>query len=616
MVISAPGISPRKFQTEREEIGSKDLHDPRKLNLVYEAIKEANTKARHFKATRREFVKQVAGHYYLPDNEKRDLYQNPVNLLRMTANVYTRHLAANNPRAQIIPRDERLWADAVDLEAAINQTIIEMDLRETLSMCTLDAMFCCGIAIVGTEATDQEVLVDGEYQTVSNLLVDWVDFEDFIQDMGVRRWRDRSFCGHKFRRPLYAARKDDSYEKSAKKELVASERQTVDELGEEDISTIGAGGAAQEDYLYEEVELYYLHFPREEKVAVIPVQQVKGKDQTLAVYDWEGPPGGPYHRLSMMELPGNMMPLSPLTGIADLHYLQNNLWRKLTEQAKTAKKIGVVAGGANKDGKNIMECPDGQVISVQRPDAAREMNLGGIQPETLAFSFQIQNMFSWMAGNINSLGGLSPEADTLGQEKLLSASASKQVAEMSDRVTRFARGILESLVWWEMRDELREVQTSKRIPGTDIDMPVTVRPAEMLPDEARFRLEVYPFSMRDRSPEARLQSLLQYFQFVIMPNVPLMAQQGITVEFEKVMRLIARQADLPEIEHILHFTGKRPEEQPSSRNESAAAPVKRTENVRTNQSSGSQESQNMATIQSLLDGKRGSQTDAANRMVG
>lgn len=618
MVALAPDMEARArdIRSERDE-GSLSSDNQAKLDRIYEAIREANRKLRHYRTFRNELVRQYAAHYYLTEEAREKHYVNPVNLIRMTANIYTRHLAANNPRAHIVAKDVTLWPEAVDLEAALNRIIVEMDLRETISACTLDSMFCCGIAVVGTETTNKEVLVDGKWEAISNTMVDWIDLDDWVQDMSVRRWKDCTFFGHKFRRILKAAKEDESYRKRARSGLKATERRNINEDGDEKVEAASVGNESPEMMIYDEVELYHLYFPKENKVLIIPTEQSQGGEDTLlASYPWEGPPMGPYHRLSMQEVPGNIMPASPLSGIADLHYLQNNLWRKMGNQARRAKKIGVVGGKNPEEGKRVLEIPDGEAVFVQRPEAAREMQLGGIHESTLVFSLQVQNMFSWMGGNINNLGGLSPQSETLGQDRLLSASASKMVAEMGDRVVRFTRGILESVVWWEMRDDFREIETTKRIPNTTIDIPVTVRPSRMLPHAAKFQLEIHPYSMQDRSPEQRLQALLQYFQFVVMPNIEPMAQQGIQVEFEKVFRLIARQADLPEMDHILRYTGSQPEAQPNGRTGTGFSPaIKRTETVRTNRPGTTQEAQNAAVAGALKGGMQKSQSDASSRAV-
>ena len=65
---------------------------------------------------------------------------------------------------------------------------------------------------------------------------------------------------------------------------------------------------------------------------------------------------------------------------------------------------------------------DGEVILVNDANSLKEMRFGGPDQANLAFAIHAKATHSEIAGNLQTLGGLSPQADTLGQEQLLNQS--------------------------------------------------------------------------------------------------------------------------------------------------------------------------------------------------
>lgn len=555
-----------------------DHTDTKMMSAVYASYEQAMRMGRHYRTKRREFVKQYAGPHYVQPSEQMSAV--PVNLMRMTADVYTRHVVANNPAVFVTVREEELYSDALDLELDTNETIKDLELKNVLSEGAFDAMFSQGMAIVGDKLTGDEVMVDGKWTNTTKVSVEIVDLDDWFQDLSVKRYKDRMFCGHQFRRPRQAAMDDKSYDETARKELMPIKKIGYGKEGNDPIESIGSGNeTVTSDEIYEEVELLYIYFPKSNRVLILPAEMGKS-GKGLASYQWKGPKNGPYHRLAIKDVPGNSMPLSPLTMIADIHFTQNNLHRKATDQAYRAKRIAIVQGNAAADGKRVADAEDGSIVLSNRPEATKEVQIGGIDQGNLAYMGYLKSVFSWLGGNIDAIGGLAPQAETLGQDRLLAAAASKLISAMQDRVTEWTKSIVTAIAWFNMHNPIRVVQVKKRIPNTSLEMSFTVRPADFAKNGDRFSFDIVPFSMTDQSPAARLQSLMQFFQFFIAPNAAAMAQQGIEVDFEKTLRLIARYSPMPELEYLLKFGGERPTEQIGGQAESGRAPITERTNIR------------------------------------
>jgi hypothetical protein len=158
-----------------------------------------------------------------------------------------------------------------------------------------------------------------------------------------------------------------------------------------------------------------------------------------------------------------------------------------------------------------------------------------------------------MRGNLDSLGGLSAQSETLGQDKLLSESASQRIRDMQEKTENFATAEITDLgeiLWY---DPLIELPLIKRVPGTDISVPVNFGPADRQDEYFNYDICIEPYSMRKHTPESRLNAIMQVVNNTVIPMMPLLQQQGIGLNVEALLKTISKYARLPELEEILIF---------------------------------------------------------------
>ena len=74
------------------------------------------------------------------------------------------------------------------------------------------------------------------------------------------------------------------------------------------------------------------------------------------------------------------------------------------------------------------------------PQSINTFKFGGIDQQNLAFLLQVKNLFNYYGGNIDTLGGLGPQSSTVGQDRLISESASRRLADTRKR-RGFAGGV-------------------------------------------------------------------------------------------------------------------------------------------------------------------------------
>jgi len=217
-----------------------------------------------------------------------------------------------------------------------------------------------------------------------------------------------------------------------------------------------------EDY----VELWELWLPRDQLIVTFPAQSNGILDgRPLLVKPWVGPEGGPFHLLSFGDVPGNTMPTAPVHDMIDLHTSENALMNKLIRQAKRQKKNQLVPGVADKDAKRLVDAEDGEMIKADAPGQIQELASGGIDNLNFQFTIQLRQLYTYLQNNLDAIGGLAPQADTLGENKLLMGTASKTVEGMQEETMSFIESGLRSMCWYYWTDPLQTYKTQMPLPN-------------------------------------------------------------------------------------------------------------------------------------------------------
>jgi hypothetical protein len=66
-------------------------------------------------------------------------------------------------------------------------------------------------------------------------------------------------------------------------------------------------------------------------------------------------------------------------------------------------------------------------------------------------------------------------------------------------------------------------------------------------------IDIEPYSMQNQTPEAKLQGLRTILIEILIPLMPAMQAQGVTIGFEALCRKIAKLGNIPELNDILIY---------------------------------------------------------------
>ena len=168
----------------------------------------------------------------------------------------------------------------------------------------------------------------------------------------------------------------------------------------------------------------------------------------------------------------------------------------------------------------------------------------------------VKELYSYFAGNLDMLGGLGPQSETLGQDQLLSASASMRIQKMQKEVTTFTTKVLQDLMFYLWYDpDPNQKDVIKKAPGFEsITIAVPFKPEDREGDYLQYNIKMEPYSMQHHSPESKLQGIRTILMEMIQPLLPIMEQQGVSLNIEKLFKAVSKLSDIPELDDIIEYT--------------------------------------------------------------
>ena len=483
-----------------------------------------------------EAIQMLVGNHYSDGGTDKVV---PTNFLELATMIYTQQLAANAPRALFTAKVSRLKPFAYATEIALNQLPDEIGLGSTLRRAVVEALFSFGVVKVGMASSGVSILG----HDIGQPFADLVSIDNYFCDMSSKTRAGIQFEGDDYWLPLEDVK---AIWPDLAGEVEADEHTVTGDQGEERAEGISTDEGAE---LYKkQVWLRDVWLPRTNKLVTYGVKSLK----VFNIIDWDGPEGGPYKLLGFEDVPGNLMPLPPVALWRDLHKLGNNLFRKLGRQADAKKTVAAFAGGNDDDVESLKKAADGEGIkySGQKPES---ITVGGIDAPTLAFFLQIKDLFSYLAGNLDTMGGLSPMTDTIGQDKMLSEAASARIEYMRSRTLDFSREIFKALAWYEWTDPVRERDVEKPVEGTDISIRTRWTPETREGNWLDYNFDIDAYSMQSDSPALKLQKIGQAIERYIIPLMPMLEQQGGQIDLKELTSIISRLGNVPELNDIVRF---------------------------------------------------------------
>ncbi len=591
-------------------------NDEKDRTRLWRAVQHSRRELEPFRKKRSDLIRQYVGSEY-PKNNGVESLRVPANLIELMMTIYITYLAANAPRVLVTTIIKQLKILAADFGVRLNELVQEIKLAPTLQAVVQDALLRMGIVDV-YQHPEGVVEYMGEFHDVMQPHVDRIDLDDWVHDVSAKTYEQVAFAGHRYRLPLDVVRESGLFDKKAVDELTPKSKYQTNEGGDERIERLArqSSSTSDVDEYRDYIELYDIWLPIDDLSCTFDADNGK----KLAVVDYDGPEGGRYKLLTFHEVPNNIMPLSPVGLRKDMHDLANNVWRKLDMSARDQKDLLLYAGGSEKDVERILAAGHQQSVKVDHINNIKEMSFNGPNQILMALSIMVSNTFKEHAGNLDALGGIGPLGDTATESSLLSASASKRVAHMQQRVTGFTKDVLQTLAWYEWTEPLREKMLTRTVPGTTFTFQRLWSPETREGDFIQYDIDIEPFSMQPQSPAQKSQALLQLMTQVIIPLGEMLRQQGQQPNIKEMLKIFGKYNNLPELQDILIDIGPQQmneADQLRRSPEPRQSPVTTRTNVRINRPGTTRRAQDDILTRILAGGGvQPSEGEALTRQVG
>ncbi len=527
-----------------------------------EAIYKARLTLKRYREEMLSSVQQMVGRHYSDEGTRETV---PLNLIKSYVSIVGRKLISQNPRVLLSTWNKDQKAAVNAMQSWANRELENMNFAKTMGRVTKAALFSVGFTKVCL-ATPADAAHRNWNLEVGQPFADEILLDDIVFDVHARSFEEVGYIGHSYRVPLDVVKDSKLYNKSRLK-LEAQPDPQFNREGDMKIGVLGRAFYSNEEEYEDFVTLWEIYYPRKRLVITLADDFMNGplggaNEEPLRVVDWIGPDSGPIEVLGYEDVPGTAMPSAPLQNLRDLHDPANNILRKLIRQSQRQKRQLLVGGGSTEDAQRITDGNDGDAIRLDNPGATEEKDWGGPNEQLFAMFMKLKEEFSWEAGNLDSLGGLSPQAKTLGQDQMLQQNSSAIIQSMQEQVVDHARKVIKRLCWYWWNHPTKVMQTELAVPGLHgFNQVRSVHPAghqgpglKRSGRLADLEVQVDPYSMQSQTPQSQMASLTQVLTQIIIPLAPVLQAQGITPDMNFFLTLVGKYLNLPDLPQIVSVT--------------------------------------------------------------
>ncbi len=516
---------------------------------------------------RADMVRQYVGKHWSEEGTKEEVV---VNLIGLYVSTISRRLVAQNPRVMLSTFDRSMKPTVSAMQSWANLEIERLGLQGILERVIIDALFSIGICKVAL-ADPSMAANSGWGLKAGEPFAALVDLDDWVYDSRCKDFREASFLGHRYRVPLDTVRDSNLYSK-ARKDLTPSTNDPYNHEGDERSQVFGQTyhGVNTDDW-EDYVDLWELYLPRHRLILTLSDDMVTGgiDKEPLRVQQWLGPECGPYHILGYGTVPSNPMPKAPIQDLYDLHMKANAGWRKIFRTMERTKEVGLVSGQASEDGSRVIKADDGELINVNHPEGLKVVTFGGnALSAVIPVASAAKDLFGYFGGNLDAIGGLSKQSSTVGQDRMLTESASNTIADLQARTVNYVSDVVRALCWYWHHDPIKIQRSKYALPG----LPNLQIERQVTPDmrkKGRFEdldIAINPYSLQHQTPQSRMTTLNSVMQGIVMPLMPLLQQQGVSVDINAYLAKVAKYLDMPDLSDVVTIV------EPQSQSETSAAP--------------------------------------------
>ena len=464
-----------------------------------------------------------------------------INLMKRGVSTITSYLCEGNPRVMVESLVPKMKPYAYGRQLILNHLIEKNKFADEVFIPgAIQSMFGAAIARTFYEY-DRVVDLDNEKIKIGTPKVGIIDPVDYVGDPSAKTRGDFAFEGDVYRLPTeYAKDLFAGKTKSGKQiaDFITPDCKLVTKYSAAEI-------AAKENFDFNRLSLEeyttFLDIHLRKDNTLITILPMGKKAVILREVEWKGP-DTPYDYLGYFYAPGIPVPVPPAWDWYDLDVTMNIMGRAAREQAESQKNLIVVDPTGKDIAKQVLEKKNMSIILAKNPELVKTLAVGGVNPDNYSWLTWAETEFTKSGTTPDVLRGAGAQAPTLGQEQLIFSNAARIVNNFHTRFSQWMASILNKWSWavGDSPSTYVQILDTVKIPGVgEYEYPIVFTKGDKVAEFESFVMRVVPYSTQRTSPEIMYQRLFQFMTSWIVPTMALRAEQGTTIDFAVVDRLMA-----------------------------------------------------------------------------
>jgi len=532
-----------------------------KIPKLRAVVSQNYRKLQPYRKNTYESVRQYVGRHYTDDGTSDRV---PMNYIQLATQIYGRMLSSRMPQVTVNTKNQELKHVAARAQRLANAMLKDIDFGSKVREWVNSAIFGMGVLKVGWAQTDimhyANDLGEETQIPVGRTFVEPILLDDWVQDLQSKGkpWEHCSFMGHKYRMSLEEAQAFPDWNSGAQKSLSELVESRTTEGGDPKLGTISGSYNQNTESIRKEVEIWELYLRDSNEVVTFAADGDSSDDKAhsnepLNVTSWKGPKegpcfAGPYHFLGFDWPIGQSMPVPPVAHWRDVHELANQILNKNARKALRQKTVFGFQSGHDEDARRQREAGDGDMIQMNDPNSVKVFENPGIDQQLMSYGMALDNIMDKIGGNLSALGGLGPQSETVGQDRMALGQANTRIDDMRNETFEAVSSVCKSLLYYWWNDPLQDFEDAVHV-SDKIQLPFTITPESRGEVWHDLNFDVRPYSMQHTTPEQRAQFVLE---LVNNPNMMQMLQEnGKMFDMDKIISLLSEYNNIPELMDII-----------------------------------------------------------------
>jgi len=476
------------------------------------SVRQGFQRLKTYRKARALFIREYIGQYYR--DEQGLTGDEPINLIFHAIRSLVPNLVMQTPSNIVrskYPNDQDSVQYAELLSLGLNSVERDIKLKDILRAWIVDAIFAFGILKTGLSAT-------GELLDVGNILVDPgqvytanVDLDNFVFDPVCNKMTESTFFGDKVRVPRQQLLDTDGYDHELVRQLPTSRFNDNGQV--EDISRKST--AVSEFYTMQDyVDVVELWVPEAGTIVTIADPEQTIMDDFLRVEDYNGPDSGPYTLLSFTPpVPGNPLPIAPVSIWYDIHKAANKIFQKMMDQSDAQKDLLLYNLQIADEAQDIQDADDGDAVACSDPNMAKVVSFGGQNPINGQMVTTLQSQFNYMAGNPDEMSGNvignTGSKQTATRDQIMQSNSAISIEDARDIIYDGTGDVSSKMAWYLHTDPLINLPLTKRKSRNE-QIQLQLTPEQKSGDYLDYTFSIKAKSMSKMDPMLRSKRMIEF----------------------------------------------------------------------------------------------------------